>query len=132
MRGSMREILIFAGTTEGRILSERLAEAGIPHTVCVATEYGEIVLGQHPLVKVHRGRMNREEIEAFLKAGGFSAVVDATHPFAEEITRNIKAAVKQWNACTEAAAERIGTANECAGTANECAGTANECAGTAN
>ncbi|MCM1303936.1 MAG: precorrin-6A reductase [Lachnospiraceae bacterium] len=104
MRGSMREILIFAGTTEGRVLSERLSEAEVPHTVCVATEYGEIVLGQHPLVKIHRGRMNQEEIEVFLKAGDFSAVVDATHPFAEEITRNIKAAVNRLNEGTGAAA----------------------------
>ncbi len=89
----MKEILIFAGTTEGRLLSERLAEAGIPHTLCVATEYGEMVLGRHPLAKVHQGRMNREEIEAFLKEGSFSAVVDATHPYAEEITHNIKSAV---------------------------------------
>ena len=54
----MKEILIFAGTTEGRKLSEYLAEAEISHTICVATEYGEIVLRQHPLVKVHQGRMN--------------------------------------------------------------------------
>ena len=37
----MKKIVIFAGTTEGRRLSEILADAGIAHTVCVATEYGE-------------------------------------------------------------------------------------------
>ena len=61
----MKEILIFAGTTEGRELSEYLAVAGIAHTLCVATEYGEIVLKEHPLVKVHTGRMNQEEIDLF-------------------------------------------------------------------
>ena len=40
----LSKILIFAGTTEGRKLSEHLCERGIEHTVCVATEYGEIVL----------------------------------------------------------------------------------------
>ena len=40
----MKKIVIFAGTTEGRRLSEILADAGIAHTVCVATEYGEIVM----------------------------------------------------------------------------------------
>ena len=39
----LSKILIFAGTTEGRKLSEHLCERGIEHTVCVATEYGEIV-----------------------------------------------------------------------------------------
>ena len=38
------DIIIFAGTTEGRTLSEYLAAAGIAHTICVATEYGELVL----------------------------------------------------------------------------------------
>lgn len=90
----MKEILIFAGTTEGRKLSEYLAAAEIAHTLCVATGYGETVLNPHPFVNVHRGRMNQEEIEKFLKEGSFTAVVDATHPFAEEITINIKAAVE--------------------------------------
>ena len=58
----MKKILVFAGTTEGRKLSEYLAAANVAHTVCVATEYGEIVLQENLLVKVHRGRMNQEEI----------------------------------------------------------------------
>ena len=61
----------------------------------MATEYGEIVLKQHPLVKIHRGRMNQEQIEKFLRNGKFDVVVDATHPFAREITCNIQAAVKR-------------------------------------
>ncbi len=91
----MKKILIFAGTTEGRKLSEYLAEAEINHTICVATEYGAIVLRQHPFVKVHQGRMNQEQIERFLSNGKFDVVVDATHPFAKEITYNIQAALKE-------------------------------------
>lgn len=87
-------MLIFAGTTEGRRLSECLAAAGIAHTVCVATEYGELVLKEHPLVSIHRGRMNREEIRAYIEKGSFLAVVDATHPYAEAVTQNIREAVK--------------------------------------
>lgn len=91
----MKEILIFAGTTEGRKLSEFLAAAGVRHTVCVATEYGEIVLKEHPLVSVHQGRMNQEEIREYIEQGAFAAVVDATHPYAAVITENIKAAIKE-------------------------------------
>lgn len=89
----MKEIVIFAGTTEGRELSEYLAEAEIRHTVCVATEYGEVVLKEHPQTVIHKGRMNREEIREFLKKGEFAAVVDATHPYAETVTENIRQAV---------------------------------------
>lgn len=90
----MSEVLVFAGTTEGRKLSAYLAGKNICHTVCVATQYGETVLGEHPLAEVRRGRMNREEIRAFITGGDFLAVVDATHPYAEEVTRNIKAAME--------------------------------------
>ena len=93
----MKEILIFAGTTEGRELSECLAVAGIAHTICVATEYGEIVLKEHPLAKVHKGRMNQEEMKSYIEAGGYEAVVDATHPYAEVVTENIKNAMQDMD-----------------------------------
>lgn len=89
----MKELLIFAGTTEGRKLSECLAASEIVHTVCVATEYGEIVLKENPFVKVHQGRMNQEEIKDFILQGDYQAVVDATHPYADLITDNIRIAM---------------------------------------
>ena len=90
----MKEILIFAGTTEGRKLSECLSKADILHTVCVATEYGEIVLTENACAHVHRGRMDVEEMSAFISDGQFSAVVDATHPYALVVTENIRNAMK--------------------------------------
>lgn len=91
----MKEIIIFAGTTEGRKLSEYLAEAGLQHTVCVATEYGGIVLNKHPLAKVHQGRMDQEEMTAFFLERKAVAVVDATHPYAKLVTGNVKTAAKK-------------------------------------
>ena len=101
----MKKIVIFAGTTEGRRLSEILADAGITHTVCVATEYGEIVMREQtdaeaartkeqPFVSLHRGRMDREQMEEFLRNEGYEIVVDATHPYARVVTENIRDAVK--------------------------------------
>lgn len=101
----MKKIVIFAGTTEGRRLSEILADAGIAHTVCVATEYGEIVMREQtdaeaagtkgqPLVSLHRGRMDRQQMEEFLRSEGYEIVVDATHPYARVVTENIQSAVK--------------------------------------
>ena len=100
----MKKIVIFAGTTEGRRLSEILADAGIAHTVCVATEYGEIVMREQtdaeaartkeqPFVSLHRGRMDREQMEEFLRNEGYEIVVDATHPYAQVVTENIQSAV---------------------------------------
>lgn len=93
----MKEILIFAGTTEGRVLSERLAAAKIFHTVCVATDYGEIVLKENDFATVHRGRMNAEEMIEWIEKGNYSVIVDATHPYAEIVTCNVRAAAKKCN-----------------------------------
>lgn len=93
----MSRILIFAGTTEGRKLSERLCERGIEHTVCVATEYGEIVLQENPLAHVHMGRMDSEGMRSFFAQQKCKLIVDATHPYADVVTENIKQAVYAFN-----------------------------------
>ena len=98
----MKKIVIFAGTTEGRRLSEVLSESGIRHTVCVATEYGESVMQEQTepvsrngqsTVLIHRGRMDEEQMQAFLRDGAYDIVVDATHPYAKIVTENICGAV---------------------------------------
>ena len=43
---TVKQILIFAGTTEGRQLIERLCQYHIQIHACVATEYGKEVLPQ--------------------------------------------------------------------------------------
>ena len=40
----MNKVLLFGGTGEGRALAEWMVARDIPHTVCVATEYGETLL----------------------------------------------------------------------------------------
>ena len=52
----MKKPLIFSGTTEGRMLSEKLAASGIAHIVCVATEYGELVMEPGVLADVRTDR----------------------------------------------------------------------------
>ena len=92
----MNDILIFAGTTEGRTLSEGLAARGIPHTVFVATEYGELMMADDPLAEVRRGRLDEAEMEEFFREAGPDAkVYDATHPFAVVVTENIRAACEK-------------------------------------
>lgn len=86
----MKEILVFAGTTEGRRLAELLAGAGIPAVVCVATEYGRQIMPELPTVTIHEGRMDEVGMLEFMRQGSFLAVVDATHPFAVEVSGNIR------------------------------------------
>lgn len=90
---AMKNIVIFSGTTEGRTLSELLCENGIPHLISVATEYGKQLCPEHMLARVVQGRMNTEEMAAFLTREQIDLVIDATHPYAVEVTENIRQAV---------------------------------------
>lgn len=84
------KIVIFSGTTEGRLLSRLLAEKGADVTVCVATEYGCEEQGEAPGVTVLTGRKTVEEMTALL--GGSDLCVDATHPYAVEVTKSVRRA----------------------------------------
>lgn len=108
-------ILIFAGTTEGRMLAEYVSaynmekrrqadvcqkesgrqpaqEVQIRCFVSTATEYGKSILSNLPGVSIRAGRMERTEMRRFIEENEIGLVIDATHPFAREVTENIKAA----------------------------------------
>ncbi len=84
------KIVIFSGTTEGRALSHLLAEKGADVTVCVATEYGCEEQGEAPGITVLTGRKTVEEMVELLR--GSDLCVDATHPYAVEVTKSVRRA----------------------------------------
>ncbi|MCD7981934.1 MAG: precorrin-6A/cobalt-precorrin-6A reductase, partial [Clostridiales bacterium] len=90
-----RQILIFAGTREGRELAEFLTEQRIPALVCVATDYGEELLQPNAYVHARKGRMDETEMEELLREMRPPAVIDATHPYAALVTENIQRACEQ-------------------------------------
>ena len=90
----MNRILIFSGTTEGRMLAQTLSENGIQCIVSVATEYGEIVMPEMEGVTVHKGRMDLEKMQKFIAQSEVAAVVDATHPFATAVSENIRESLR--------------------------------------
>lgn len=102
------EILLFAGTTEGRELADRLAGAGVCCTVSVATEYGAQILGPGEGRTVLQGRLTEEQMEFLIREEAFTCVVDATHPFATEVSRQIR------EACTATGVEYLRLARETA------------------
>ena len=82
--------VIFGGTTEGRMLSYSLAQLGAEVTVCVATAYGREEQGERPGIQVLAGRLDEEGMARTVS--GADVCVDATHPYAAEASRNIRAA----------------------------------------
>ena len=85
--------VVFSGTTEGRRFSKKLAELGVAVTVCVATPLGAEEQGEMAGITVHAGRLQPDAMAALL--AGADLCVDATHPYAVDATRNIRAAAVQ-------------------------------------
>ena len=86
----MHKIVLFGGTTEGRLLTEFLSQNKIPSIVCVATEYGEKVLEYEPPVIVQPKRLKPDAMRKLFEEEQTEFVFDATHPYATEISKHIK------------------------------------------
>ncbi len=92
----MCKILLFAGTTEGRILAEYLQQCNRAEVFAsIATEYGEALLKDHDGIRLLCGRLTVSEMEDLLQRECFDLVLDATHPYAVQVSENIKAACNQ-------------------------------------
>lgn len=90
----MYNICIFAGTTEGRKLVEFLSRQSVSVMACVATEYGEMLLPSAENLTVSAKRLTRDEMTDMMKNSHYDLVIDATHPYAEEVTEHIEYAAR--------------------------------------
>ena len=89
------KILVFGGTTEGRLFAEKLKELDIPHVVSVATEYGKTVEEESGEDSLLVGRKDSGEIAQLIRESDFAAVVDATHPYATKASEEISRACEK-------------------------------------
>ena len=83
-------VLLFSGTSEGRELARFLSERRVETLVSVATGYGKEVMDEMPFISVRVGRRDEEGIRDL--SSEFDLVIDATHPYAKEVTANIRKA----------------------------------------
>ena len=91
----MCKVIVFAGTTEGREIAEFLDRRQIPGHICVATEYGEHLLPESPVLEISHQRLDLEEMKSLFQEKDPDMVIDATHPYAALVTENIKMACEE-------------------------------------
>ena len=91
----MTKALLFAGTTEGRQIAEGCRGKDIELTVSVATEYGETLIEPADNVRIVSGRKDGNEIAALIRDTGAELVIDATHPYAAEVTKTLRTVCEQ-------------------------------------
>jgi precorrin-6x reductase len=89
----MKKVLVFGGTSEEHGLIEQLLTLSCAVTVSVASEYGKtLIKSDVPNMTVHAGRLDMKQIVRMIQDGGYSCIIDATHPYATEVTKNIRSA----------------------------------------
>ncbi len=91
----MYKAIVFAGTTEGYEISRFLAENKVPVLVCVATEYGSKSLKENEFLRIQAERLDKEQMQKLFEMERPELVLDATHPYAAEVTVNIREACEE-------------------------------------
>ena len=76
MNEKFEKILIYAGTTEGRTLAEKLAERGIKSDVSVATEYGNQVMEESEFIHVLQGRLDLEQMMRLYEKNNYDLIIE--------------------------------------------------------
>ena len=87
-----KKIFLIAGTQDGRKLAELLSGKNFDVTASVVSDYGRKLLETCAGVKINDRPLDRDDLEKILRAEGFSCLVDASHPYAQNISANAIAA----------------------------------------
>ncbi|MCF6159431.1 MAG: precorrin-6A reductase [wastewater metagenome] len=91
-------ILVLSGTEEGKEVVRKLHEEGIGIITTVATEYGKKIFEQMGLESVClSGRLDADGFIQLIKERGVDIVVDATHPYATQVSLYAMDACKRVN-----------------------------------
>lgn len=85
-----RRTVLFAGTTEGHQIVQAFADYKRPLLVCVATDYGKKIIEEDSSIEILAGRLNLNEMEALLQKEDPVEILDATHPYAMVVSKQLK------------------------------------------
>jgi len=83
----MALVWIIGGTQESAVLVQSLAAAEISCIVSVTTESARSLYPATPLVQVWVGRLQPQTLPNFLETCSIGCIVDASHPFAVEVSQ---------------------------------------------
>ncbi|BAK76648.1 precorrin-3B C17-methyltransferase [Pseudogulbenkiania sp. NH8B] len=83
-------VWVFSGTSDGNALAREIAATGQEVVVSSATDYGaELVAQNCPGLTTVAGRLGVERRRELLRETGARAIVDATHPFASDMSQQL-------------------------------------------
>ena len=93
-----KNVWILSGTSDGPLIVNRLLEHNYSVFVSVLTFKAGQAYIKNPKLHIITGKLNnKDEIINFIKKNQIKCVVDATHPFAVIISKNLNNACKEIN-----------------------------------
>ncbi len=90
-------IFLIAGTEDGRELAEFLLKNNFDVTASVVSSYGKILLSKYEGIKINEKKLDENELTEFLFNGNFKILVDASHPYAVNVSQNAMTACHRAN-----------------------------------
>ncbi len=85
-------ILIFGGTTEGRMAADMLDHLKEEYIYCTKEPVNQQIKGE-----MHHGALNSNDIEKLCAERDIKIIIDAAHPFAAELHKNVFSASQNSN-----------------------------------
>ncbi|MHC4874285.1 MAG: precorrin-6A reductase, partial [Planctomycetota bacterium] len=87
-------IILFGGTADTFPIAEKLLKHNLQVTVSTASDF-ELNLPENNLLTRRIGKLNSSEIEGLIAESNTKLVIDASHPYAEELHNNILTACRE-------------------------------------
>ena len=93
-----KNVWILSGTSDGPVIANRLLELNYSVFASVLTYKAGQAYIENPKLHIITGKLNnKDQIINFINKNKITCVVDATHPFALIISKNLKNACKEIN-----------------------------------
>ena len=94
-----KNVWILSGTSDGPLIANRLLELDYSVFASVLTYKAGLSYIENQKLHIITGKLNdKDEIINFIKKNKIKYVIDATHPFAVIISKNLSNACKEINA----------------------------------
>ena len=90
-----KRIWLIGGTSESADLAKAIAKLELPCTVTVTTDAAKALYPKAPLLAVWVGRLDSDRLQQFFQEQKIAAILDASHPYAVEVSRMAMEAATQ-------------------------------------
>jgi precorrin-6A/cobalt-precorrin-6A reductase len=93
---SQKRLWLIGGTQESAALAQSIADAGFACVISVTTESARSLYPISPHLSIRVGYLTPESLPPFIQAHQIGAILDASHPFAAEISQLAIAVAQEY------------------------------------